>query len=75
MMEPHVPDVTTPAGLCDLMAVGNLCELGTILDRESYLEEPTADNVEEALVARWRYQQIALWFNRKYTVKIGESLV
>jgi len=33
---PHVPDVQTENGLKDVMAVGNILELGTVLDRRCY---------------------------------------
>ena len=32
----HVVDITSKEGLCDLMAVGNVCELGTIFQRDGY---------------------------------------
>jgi hypothetical protein len=34
---PHVPDVTTENGLKDLMAIANILELATVLDRRSYI--------------------------------------
>jgi hypothetical protein len=33
---PHVPDITTTAGLMDMMAIGNLLELANVIDRRSY---------------------------------------
>jgi hypothetical protein len=33
---PHIPDVRTENGLKDVMAIGNILELGTVLDRRCY---------------------------------------
>jgi hypothetical protein len=57
------------------MALGNFCELGLILDRESYKREMGPEEVEECQVARWHYRQIQLWFVSKYSISVGESSV
>ena len=75
VLEPHIPDLTTPSGLCDFMALGNLCVLGTILERQSYVGDMDPNVVKECLVARWHYEQIRLWFHRQYTITVGGTMV
>jgi hypothetical protein len=74
-MEAHVPDVKTQEGLCDMIALGNFCELGTILDRLSYTKQMDAKDIEECEVARWHYHQFQVWFCKNYTLSVGGTLV
>jgi hypothetical protein len=75
VMDPHFPNIKTQAGLCDIMALGNLCELGTILDRRSYRMDLDFAEVEEFAMARWHYRQFKAWFTDKYKVKVKKALV
>jgi len=54
----HVPDVCTPSGLLDLIALGNLCELGVLIQRETYSGWVEPEMLEETLVARQQYRKI-----------------
>jgi hypothetical protein len=73
---PHVPDVTTFSGLCDVMALGNLCELGVFLQRRFYTEDDLDPAVlEECLAASWRYRQFQVWFHCNHTIIVdGEHV-
>jgi hypothetical protein len=57
------------------MALGNICTLGTILERRSYVTDMAPIVVEECLVARWHYKQIRLWFQRQYAITVGGTMV
>src|ERR1700675_4285611 len=70
--EPHIPDITTHTRLCDLMALGNLCILSLILDRQSYKNGLTKEEVDEGKEARWHYEQLQMWFSKHYTITIGD---
>ena len=54
-MSGHLPNVQTEAGLHDVMALGNLCEIGLMLKRALYTEAVDADMVEEWAAACWHY--------------------
>src|ERR1700675_827013 len=73
--EPHIPDITTHTGLCDLMALGNLCILSLILDWRSYKNGLTKEEVDECKAARWHYEQMQMSFSKCYTITIGDSKV
>ena len=51
----HVPDFCTPSGLLDLIALRNLCELGVLIQQETYSGWVGPEILEETLVARRRY--------------------
>lgn len=72
----HVPDVSTFSGLCDFMALGNVCEIGVFLQRRFYTENDLDPmDLEECHSARFRYRQFQLWFSSKYTILIdGEHV-
>jgi len=71
----HVPDIMTQAGLCDIIALGNICELGQLLQREFYVGDISAEEMEECTVARWHYRQFQLWFSIHYSMSVGETLI
>jgi hypothetical protein len=72
----HVPDISTFSGLCDIMALGNVCELGVLFQRGFYEAKDLDPMVlEECASARWRYRQFQTSFTRKYTIIIdGEHI-
>jgi hypothetical protein len=70
-----VPDIMTQAGLCDIIALGNLCELGQLLHWEFYVGEVSAEEMEECTVAWWHYHQFQLWFSTHYSISVGETLI
>ena len=58
----HVPDVLTFLGLCDMMLLRNVCELGVLLQRWFYEGGTIPDiNVEECRMVHWQYQQFQTW--------------
>lgn len=70
-----MPDITTQAGLCDIMALGNVCELGKILERASYLGKLDEDYAEECETAGWHYRQFQRWFADNYAIMVGDTLI
>jgi hypothetical protein len=74
-MNPHFPDMKTQAGLCDVMALGNICELGTLLDRLSYCSKVGPEEEEECAMARWHYRQVKIWFADKYKIRVKDYFV
>ena len=67
----HLPDVTTFAGLCDVMMVGNLCEFGVLMQRRFYEGgDISEDDIEETRMARWRYRQFQTWFQSEHVLVI-----
>jgi len=68
---PHVPDVYTAAGLMDVMAVGNMLELATAIDRRCYLASSlTLKEREEMGTVRSLYRQLQLVIGRSYVIKV-----
>jgi hypothetical protein len=61
----HLPSLDA-SGLLDVVALGNLCEAGLILQRHCYGVTATPAVIEEAAVARLRY--------REFQVVIGQDL-
>jgi hypothetical protein len=69
--DPHCPKISTPAGLMDVIAVGNLLECGQVLDRRNYTKVGIhwAEQGEMAM-ARWRYRMLQTIFARHYIVTV-----
>jgi len=68
----HVPNIAKESGLKDVMAIGNLLELGTVVDRRSY----TAAGLQwaerpEMGSCRWMYRKLQSLFAQRYTVTVG----
>lgn len=72
-MEMHVPDIMTVEGFCDIMAVGNLCEMGKLLERPWYTGKLHPDTLEECLSGAWYYRQFQGWFCKHFTILVGET--
>src|SRR6202453_2296331 len=75
VISPHVPDVLTFSGLCDMMLLGNVCELGVLLQWRFYEGGTIPDNdVEECRMARWRYRQFQTWFQSTHVLVVNGRL-
>jgi hypothetical protein len=67
-----VPDVTTYSGLCDMMLLGNVCELGVFMQRRFYDGgNLTEEDIEECAMARWRYRQFQTWFQSAHVLVVN----
>lgn len=71
----HVPDISTASGLHKVMALGNLCEAGALVQRENYVRGMSAAALEETVVARRRYRELQMWFAWRYTLEIRGKVV
>jgi hypothetical protein len=58
-----------------MMALGNLCSLGGILERTSYTGKMTEEELEECQMAQWHYLQLCLWFTKTYIIKVEGRLL
>ena len=74
-MSVHVPDLMTFQGLCNMMALGNLCSLGAILERPYYTGQILEEELQECWVAHWHYLQLCLWFSKNHTIKVEGRFV
>jgi hypothetical protein len=73
LSNPHIPKATTPSGLMDIIALGNLLEFSQVLDRRSYY---TADGIHwqeqhEIAMARQCYRWFQSWFVAKHDTTVG----
>src|SRR3981189_247432 len=71
----HVPDISTASGLHKVMALGNLCEAGALVQRENYVHGMSAAALEETVIARRRYRELQMWFAWRYTLEICGKVV
>jgi hypothetical protein len=73
---PHVPNICKREGLLDFMALGNIIELATVLDRDFYESDKHRKEKEiEISIARLRYRSFQSFFARRYQIKInGKSI-
>jgi len=72
VVDGHVPDVTTFSGLCDMMMLGNVCELGVLMQRRFYEGgNISEDDIEECRMARWRYRQFQTWFQSEHVLVVN----
>src|SRR5215510_3099000 len=70
-VHPHVPDVLTAEGLRDIMAVGNMLELATVIDRRCYLASSlTQKELVEMGTARSMYRQILVLITRNFAIAV-----
>src|SRR2546425_5020047 len=69
---PHVPDISIPQCLLDVIVVGNVIELTVALDHQSYSGMMGAGTIEEEQEAAntW-YRFFIRWFCKKNCVLIG----
>jgi hypothetical protein len=67
---PHVPDMTTMAGLMDVIAIGNLLELAHVIDHRHYDGEIQWVESREMAMARWRYRKLQTHFAKWYVTII-----
>jgi len=69
---PHVPDVLTTHGLKDIMAIGNILELSTVIDRRCYMSNPLLTQRErvEMGTSRSMYRQLQCVISRHYTISV-----
>jgi hypothetical protein len=73
--EIHIPDVSTPHGLLDLVMVGTLLEMAHVISRSHYLGGVDALEEEEECFARWRYRRFCTWFSKQFVTIIGNRWV
>ena len=68
----HIPDLSKPAGLLDVIAIGNVLECAQVLDRRTYgtANLPRQEQSEMA-IARRRYRQLAVIFAQTYETTVG----
>jgi hypothetical protein len=72
-MQAHIPDVTTPEGLLDIVSVGNILEFSAVFEPAS--RRGLKEVVEERNLAMWRYRLFQRWFNSRYIIEIdGENV-
>jgi hypothetical protein len=71
----HVPDVSTPNGLLDVILVGNIIEFADALSRPYYAGKVPKDVLEEENVARWRYRQLIRWIANNFVLVFENSYV
>lgn len=65
----------TFSGLCDMMLLGNVCELGLLLQRRFYERGTISDvDVEECRMAGWRYRQFQTWFQSTHVLVVDGRL-
>src|ERR1700677_3058404 len=62
-------------GLCDMMALGNFCCLGAMLERTFYSDEMSPEELEECHMAQWNYLQLCVLFAKNHIVKIESRLI
>jgi hypothetical protein len=69
---PHIPDILTADGLKDIMAIGNLLELATVVDRRYYQGSPPGikERVEMG-TARSMYRQLQCVLSTTYTIRVN----
>ena len=73
---PHVPNLADYNGLLDFMAVGNVLELGQILDRRSYSRvELHWHETAEMAISRWHFRKARKMFIEKYVTYDGEQRI
>lgn len=58
-----------------MMLLGNVCELGVLLQRRFYEGGVIPDiDLEECRMARWRYRQFQTWFQLSHVLVVGGRL-
>jgi hypothetical protein len=68
----HTPDVSTPIGLQDFMALGNMMELGRVLDRRTYTEKGiNKKEGAEMIASRLWYRGFQTTYACKYRTSVG----
>jgi hypothetical protein len=73
---PHVPNVRTADGLKDIMAIGNILELATVLDRRNYSASTIHwTELLEMGSSRSMYRRLQSFIARKFVITVGEQPV
>jgi hypothetical protein len=68
----HTPDVSTPIGLQDMMALGNAMELGRVLDRRTYTDKGiNKKEGAEIIASRLWYRGFQTDYALKYQIFVG----
>src|ERR1700677_5074383 len=62
-------------GLCDMMALGNFCRVGAMVERTFYSDEMSPEELEEFHMVQWIYLQLCVWFAKNHIVKIESRLI
>jgi hypothetical protein len=71
----HVPDITTNDGFLDVVALGNLLELGEFLDRRFHLGKLSKKDAEEHRISRFNYHSFQKWFLKEYSLVCEQQVV
>jgi hypothetical protein len=71
----HIPDVSSPAGLLELVMVGTLLEVAEVIDRRHYTGKVDDLEEEEIAFARLRYRRFCTWFSNQFITVIGAAWV
>jgi hypothetical protein len=72
----HIPNTCNADGLKDIMAIGNVLELATILDRRSYVGSgPHWTERIEMGSSRAMYRRLQTILAVKYVFRVGEQLI
>jgi hypothetical protein len=68
----HTPDISTPDGLHDFMALGNLMELGRVLDRRTYTDKGISKKEGAEIIAgrRW-FRTLQTMIACKFQICVG----
>jgi hypothetical protein len=68
---PHVPDVLTENGLKDIMAIGNILELATVIDRRCYRSTSLPSKEREEMgLSRSMYRRLQSIIAQKFIVHV-----
>jgi hypothetical protein len=71
----HIPDITKQDGFLDVVALGNLLELGELLDKRFHLGQLSKQDAEEHRIARFSYHSFQKWFLKQYVLACDESII
>lgn len=79
-LPPHVPDISTSNGLCDVIAVGMILEFSAILDRRRYETQghkQSEDQTEflRAITARRYFRLVMKTLYSQFATRIGDEWV
>jgi len=72
--DPHIPNIATMDGLLDIMAIGNLLELGAVLHPSSYTTSGFNDDSDMG-AARAMYRRLQLHFALNYVTTVNKVTI